>query len=381
MEAFRHQSAASTGQRRPAKRLRAKGITRRNALLTLSAAGSAVALATPFAIGAEAATRRTRMGIVTYAFGIHQKNHWAGRHQGLSPALALLEESHRLGAAGIQVDLGAQDQPHIAELRRRADQYGMFIEASILPPHDAGDVQRFEESVRLAKDAGASLARTVILLGRRYEQFKSLQEFKDFEKKGLQSLQLAEPVLARHQFHLAVENHKDQRIAEKIALLKGLSSEWFGICVDVGNSFTLMEDTLETVRALAPFALTVHFKDQAVRENEDGFLFADVALGQGFLDLNAIVKLLQAAKPEIHFNLETITRDALHVPVLRNEFWATMPDVPASELAGVLRTVKSRASAKPFVQVSQLSVEQQLALELNNVEKSLAFAGEHLGLA
>jgi hypothetical protein len=135
------------------------------------------------------------------------------------------------------------------------------------------------------------------------------------------------------------------------------------------------------VRALAPFALTVHFKDQAVRENEDGFLFADVALGQGFLDLNAIVKLLQAAKPEIHFNLETITRDALHVPVLRNEFWATMPDVPASELAGVLRTVKSRASAKPFVQVSQLSVEQQLALELNNVEKSLAFAGEHLGLA
>jgi sugar phosphate isomerase/epimerase len=355
-------------------------MTRRDALLTLSAAGSALMLGTRTGISDEPAARHTRLGIVTYAFGIHQKNHWGGRHGGLTPALALLEESHRVGAAGIQVDLSVVDGSNISELRRRAEQYGMFIEGGISPPHDSNDVERFGKDVRLAKEAGATLARTVILPGRRYEQFKSFEEFKDFEKRALQSLQLAEPVLARERFRVALENHKDQRIAEKLATLRALSSEWIGICVDVGNSFTLMEDPLETVRAFAPFALTVHFKDQAVRENVGGFWFADVALGQGFLDLPAIVTTLSEAKPDIHFNLETITRDPLNVPVLTSEFWATMPDTPARDLARSLRVIKNRSTAEPFTLVSQMSLEQQLAQELNNVQQSIAFAREHLGL-
>ena len=90
-------------------RLAMKPINRREALITLSSASSVLLLGTASARSAENTAPRTRMGIVTYAFGIHQKNQWAGRHQGLAPALALLEESHELGAAGIQVDLGPQD--------------------------------------------------------------------------------------------------------------------------------------------------------------------------------------------------------------------------------------------------------------------------------
>jgi sugar phosphate isomerase/epimerase len=357
-----------------------KPITRREALLSLSTASAGLFLSRSHAAPSDATSRRTRMGIVTYAFGIHQKNEWAGRHRGLSPALALLEETHRLGAAGIQVDLGPKDAPHAAELRRRAEQYGMYVEAGVSPPRNSDDVNQFEQNIRLAKEAGATLARTVILPGRRYEQFKSFEEFREFEKRGLQSLQLAEPVLARHQFHLAVENHKDQRIPEKLETIKSLNSEWVGICVDVGNSFTLMEDPLETVTAFAPFALTVHFKDQAVRENPDGFSFADVALGEGFLDLPALVKVLFEAKPGLHLNLETITRDPLNVPILKNEFWATLLDTPARDLARTLRVVKTKSSPNAFPVVSQLSVDQQLALELRNVQQSLTYARDHLAL-
>jgi sugar phosphate isomerase/epimerase len=353
-------------------------MTRRDALLTLSTAGSALLAGTAAAASPERATARAHMGIVTYAFGIHQKNQWAGRHTGLSPALALLEESARLGAAGIQVDLTAQDAPHAAELRSRSEQHGMYLEAGISPPRNDSDVGRFEQDIRIAMQAGASLARTVILPGRRYEQFKSLAEFHEYEKRGLEALQLAEPVLARNRFHLAVENHKDQRIPEKLELIKKLNSEWIGICVDVGNSFTLLEDPIQTVRAFAPYALTVHFKDQAVRENQDGFWFADIALGEGFLDLSGIVKILRDAKPDIHLNLETITRDPLNVPVLKDEYWVTMPDTPARELARTLRTIKTQSAAKPFVLVSKLPVEEQLAQELHNVEQSLTYARNHL---
>ena len=62
------------------------------------------------------------------------------------------------------------------------------------------------------------------------------------------------------------------------------------MCVDTGNSFALCEDPMEVVRAYAPFAFSVHVRDQAVQDYEDGFLFTDTALGQGFLDVPATVR-------------------------------------------------------------------------------------------
>jgi hypothetical protein len=54
----------------------------------------------------------------------------------------------------------------------------MYLETSIAPPKSSDDIERFEESIRTAQAAGATLARTVILPGRRYETFKSLEEFR-----------------------------------------------------------------------------------------------------------------------------------------------------------------------------------------------------------
>ena len=169
-----------------------KSINRREAILTLSSASSALLLGATAGEAAETTPQQTRMGIVTYAFGIHLKNRWAGRHEGLSPALALLEESHDLGAAGIQIDLGAQDTPRVTELRRRAESYGMYIEASVAVPKSVDDVERFEEDIRTAKAAGATLARTVILPGRRYETFDSLEQFKKFADDSWRALRRVE---------------------------------------------------------------------------------------------------------------------------------------------------------------------------------------------
>jgi sugar phosphate isomerase/epimerase len=353
-------------------------ISRRQALATLATTGAALAL-NPSTMARQTEPRRTSLGLVTYAFGIHQKNHWDGRHPGLSPALALLEEARDLNSAGIQLDLGPENSTDATELRRRAESYGMYVEASISPPKSEEDLDRFEKSVLVAKAAGATLARTVILPGRRYEDFKSLEQFRKAEEHGLKSLQWADPILARHRFRLAVENHKDQRISEKLATIKGLNSEFIGLCLDVGNSFTLMEDPIEVARAYAPYAFTVHFKDQAVRETADGFEFADVKLGEGFLDLPQIVSVVRQAKPEIHFNLELITRDALQVPILHNEFWQTMPDTSASQLAHIIAIIKQHSAPKPFIVVSKLPIKRQLALEADNVRRSLAYARDHLG--
>jgi sugar phosphate isomerase/epimerase len=358
-------------------------VTRREALWRLSSASSVLLLGATPGRAAEVAPRQTRMGLVTYAFGIHQKNKWAGRHEGLVPALALLEEAHRLGAAGIQVEIGATpaDATMATELRRRAESYQMYLEATFSPPKGTEDVERFGGAVRNAQAAGATLARGVIMPGRRYEEFKSLDQFRAAQQAGRHSLELAAPILAKNNFKFAIENHKDERIEEKIETLRRVGSEHIGLCVDVGNSFTLLEDPLEVARAYAPYAFTAHFKDQAVRPAPDGFWFADVALGQGFLDLPSLVSTLHQAKPGLHLNLEVITRDPLRVPVLTEDFWVTLPEVPARALARTLNTVRAHASPTAFQMISSLSPDQQMAAELANVERSFAFARDRLGLA
>lgn len=352
-------------------------LSRRNALSAL--AGGCTALLRG-RVGPAAESRRSRLGIVVYALGIHQRANWSGRHAGLAPALALLEECNRLGAGGIQCPFGPRDLPCLGEIRRRAERLGMHVEAIVDPPGDRADLARFENDLRAARQAGAALARSVIMPGRRYEQFQSLDEFRQFQQRGRRSLELAEPVLARHRFQLAVENHKDERVQERLDTLERLASPWIGLCVDVGNNVALLEDPLETARAFAPFALTVHLKDMAAREDPRGWLLGDMALGEGFLDLQAIVGVLRAAKPKIVFNLETITRDPLPLPVHTEAYWATLPGERAGSLGRMAALVQARPRDAPLASISGLPLPQQLAAERRNVERSLSYARARLGL-
>ena len=222
------------------------------------------------------------------------------------------------------------------------------------------------------------MARTIIMPGRRYEQCKSLAEFRELEAPGRQSLQWAEPVAARHRLRLAIENHKDQRVSERLALLDSLSSEWIGMCVDVGNSLALLEKPLDTVRAFAPYAFTVHLKDVVARESDDGFWMADTALGEGMLDLPEMVQVLRQANPAARYYLETMTRDALPIPAKTEGYWVTMDGVPRSDLDAVLQMLRSSADRAPLPKVSELPPEQQLSLDRHNVQQSLQYAREQL---
>ncbi len=141
----------------------------------------------------------------------------------------------------------------------------------------------------------------------------------------------------------------------------------------------MLDDQIETIERLAPFAFTVHLKDQAVREYEDGFLLGDIPLGAGCFDLKRMVEILKAAKPEIRFALELITRDPLKVPCLTEAYWTTMPSVPGRDLVRTLRFVRAHR-AENLLQVTSLPLEKQVELEDANVAESLAYARTTLGL-
>jgi sugar phosphate isomerase/epimerase len=320
------------------------------------------------------------MGLVIYTLALRRKAMEDEQpKRDLFEPLTFLDYCHCLGAGGIQLPLGVRDVGYSRKLRERAQRYGMYIEGILSMPARDRDVERFAAEVRTAAETGVQALRTVLLPGRRYEHFANRKEYLAAAEQSRQAVLRTVPILERDHVRLAIENHKDRRSAELVALLRDISSEYVGVCVDLGNNFTLLEDTVAVVEALAPWAFSVHIKDQAVQQYDEGFLFADVPLGQGFLDLKKMVGLLRRAKPGVRFNLETITRDPLKVPVLRDEYWATFPDVPGRDLARTLRVVRTQR-AQQLPQVSRMPMAEQLACESAGITASFQYARQTLGL-
>jgi sugar phosphate isomerase/epimerase len=304
------------------------------------------------------------LGIGMHSYGFH----WRAKR--FHDALGFLEHARGLGASGVQVSIGQRDPAYTRKLRQRCEEWGMYLESQASLPADDSQLERFTAEVRSGREAGATVMRTAMLSGRRYETFSGAEEFESFAARSWQSLTLAEPIARRHGIRLAVENHKDWLIPELLEMIRKISSAHVGICVDTGNSIALLEDALAVVEAYAPFAASTHLKDMDVAQFEHGFLLSEVPLGTGFLDLARIIKTIERANPKIRWNLEMITRDPLEIPCLQNKYWATLKTMPARQLAEAVGTVRTRETKLP--RVSHLSEAGRLKAEDDNVHQSLA---------
>jgi sugar phosphate isomerase/epimerase len=296
--------------------------------------------------------------------------------------IGLLEYCQRLGAGGIQVPIGARDEDYARRLHGKAEELGMYLEGIAALPVDDEDGERFEAEVVAAKHAGAEVIRVVVnpSAGRRYEEFDTCAKFDEAWKTGRARLVRGARVAERNGMRLAVENHKDARADQMLETLRSVGSDQVGMCLDMGNSVSLLEDPMEVIEAYAPHAFSVHLKDVAVQECEDGFLLVEVPLGEGVLDLPRAVKTITAHRPEAKFSLEMMTRDPLRVPCLTETYLATMCGVPANDLARALRMVRAKGHREALPQISRLAQPEQFMLEDDNVKRSLGYAREQLGL-
>lgn len=350
-------------------------VTRRT-FITRTAPGAVLAWWGSTVMGFAGDTQpRTRMGLVAYCLNRTLK---ARPRRGDSSALSLLKSAHAYGAGGIQASLSNHSPDDLHQLREQAAVWDMHVEAILRLPFASSEMESFTRQVRAAREAGARVGRVVMMPGRRYEEFKSMEDFNRFHERGVKALERAEPICARLDFTLAVENHKDHRVEQRLQLLVHLDSAHIGACVDTGNNLALLEDPLEVVNALAPWARTVHIKDQAVQPCPEGFLLSDAALGEGILPLPEMVAVLRRAQPGIRFNLESITRDPLRIPVLKESYWRTLAEVPATDLARTLDRIQTHRAPQALPVISRLSPEEQLAAEQEVVHQSIRYARDVL---
>jgi 3-oxoisoapionate decarboxylase len=342
-------------------------MNRRSFLASVAAAGVRARLALETPAPPEPAPH-TAMGVNLYSFHYRRPQ----------SAYDFLDYCHRLGAGGVQTELDSLERPYLVKLRRRAEELGMYLE--VIADLPRADTAGFERTVSAAKDAGALCLRTACLSGRRYENFSTLDEWQRFVTEAKSKVATAVSIVEKYRLPMAIENHKDWTAEELAALLKDYSSAYLGACIDTGNNIALLDDPIDVVERLAPYALSTHLKDMAAEEYEQGFLLAEVPLGEGMLDMKRILGAISRARPKTKFTLEMITRDPLQVPCLTDKYWATFPGRNGRFLAHTLELVRGHKPRRPLTWPDREAPAARLELEESNVKRCLDYARQELGL-
>lgn len=291
-------------------------------------------------------------------------------------AAEFIDLCYDLGAGVAQMgyeQLGGTDGEQLKAVRQLLERREMELELGV-----SARLLESEESLapvaRVAAELGVERLRVACLGGRRYETFKDMKSWQDFARHWKQVLRQSEPLLRRHRLRVAVENHKDWLVDEQVEILKSVSSQWLGACIDFGNNLALLEDSLEVVRKLAPYAMTTHLKDMAVRPTETGFELSEVVLGEGQTPLREIVSLLRQNNIRLPIVLEMITRDPLLVPYKTDLYWVTYEKRDQQRIDRFERGVLSRAAARPLPRISHLTTENALAVENDNLRRCSDYA-------
>lgn len=94
---------------------------------------------------------------------------------------------------------------------------------------------------------------------------------------------------------LAIENHSSLRPAEIAGIIAAVDDPAVAACLDALNSIERLVGPLETAAALAPYAVSAHFKDVRVVRHGASWRLAACPLGEGVVDCAGIMAALRAA--------------------------------------------------------------------------------------
>jgi sugar phosphate isomerase/epimerase len=299
-----------------------------------------------------------RLGIDTFSI----------RWQGWS-AFQTLDYAAGLGLDVVQFstreDLASHDPGYLRELRAHADGLRLQIElgmgsidryAASFRPQLGSGAEQLADMCRAAAPLGSPIVRC--FLGMQSDRLRQVP-FSEHVAECVRTIQAVGSLARDLGIRIAVENHGfgDFLAPELKAMVEEAGPDIAAVTLDTGNPAYCAEDPLYSAEVLAPYIATTHFRDTAIWEYESGAEAQWTVLGQGTVDLPAIVRLLQESCPGVAVDLETITGGPPRaIPYLdpESEFWRLYPDMPAQALVRYMARARrgTRDGAGPLEQLT-----------------------------
>ncbi len=243
------------------------------------------------------------------------------------------------------LDPKAQDPAHWSEVRQHAARLGLRLETGGggFFPKSAADLPARIEYMRAqigrAAAMGSPLARFVIAGSRAALPPGPIEKHIETVVRMVRAVR-SQALDAG--VKIAIEVHKDLQAWEFKTLVEAAGRDVVGIYLDTGNPVFVMEDPLQTVETLAPYAVTVHLRDSVIYEHPRGAAVQWVPLGEGVVDFKPIVAKVAELCPNVAVHIKPITGRAPEIlNYFEPEFWALYPKARAADLARFMRLAKA----------------------------------------
>ena len=280
------------------------------------------------------------------------------------------------------------DPHHLSELRRRATDSGILLQAGMLGICTSSTMfdarrgtaeEQLRQTIRIAQGVGSPIARCVLGI------------IHDRSSAGGIEARIAETVAVLRSVRsfaldqgvkIAVENHAgDMQARELVMLIEAAGKDFVGALVDAGNATWALDEPVRNLECLAPYALSTGIRDSALWETESGAMLEWTAIGTGNVDWHAYFKRFSELCPQVPVVVETIPARRFDLPYLRREFWQTYPEARAEDFAAFIGLVKR--GKPPAILVSQAELDGRAddpSVQRACLETSLRFCREVLGL-
>jgi sugar phosphate isomerase/epimerase len=296
----------------------------------------------------------TRLGIDTYSL----------RWQGFG-AFDVVDYAADLGLDNVhfssRANFASLERGYLRELAQHADERGVALEmgmgsfdrfASTFHPEWGSGEEQLAEMLRAAAVVGSRWVRC--FLGIQADR-RGPTPWAEHLAETRRVLRAVAPLARDLCVRLAIENHGDgDLLARELAcLIEEIGLDVVGACFDTGNSAYAAEDPLLAAELLASYTLTSHVRDTRVWATADGAMAQWVPLGQGDVDIPAIVAILRERAPAAPIDLEIITgREPRALPYLdrASDFWTAFPETPARDFARFV-ALAQRGAPRPLEQL------------------------------
>ena len=210
-----------------------------------------------------------------------------------------VKRTAKLGLNGVQINvegadlghLGSEDPGFLRDVRAMTDELGMFVELDTCDTNP----QNLTRVLNLCRSLRADRMRVYSSVG---------GEVKEELKQASDDLRQVIGLCADYGVRIAFENHEYETSQDVLEVVRKVNSEYVGAHVDTGNSMMVWEDPIEAIKAMAPYAVSTHFKDHLVITVNDQPMIVGVPLGKGGIDCAEGFRILAEQSPLDRINIE-----------------------------------------------------------------------------
>jgi sugar phosphate isomerase/epimerase len=282
------------------------------------------------------------------------------------------------------------EDDYLKKIKMLADEHGLQLHAgtgSICPSSNAFNdkhgtaVEHIKKTIKVANALGSPVARCY--QGNSKDRQSDGGIFRHIEDtvnvcRGVRSYAMDMGV------KIAIENHAgDMQAWELKELIEAAGSDYVGTTIDSGNATWTLENPIENLKILGPYAVSAGMRDSAIWKSEKGAMVEWTNMGDGGVDWNAYLDLWEKLCPECPFVLEIISGiGAREYPYLNEDFWGPYDKVNAAQFS---RFVAMAEKGQPFTAPADRpsgarSDELNQKQQMYDLEKSLEFCKTNLSI-